>query len=121
MRLRPAVLSVLLALAALPLAAADVPIHDLQGAGASSPLAGQAVTTTGVVTALRTNGFYLQAPDAEADADPATSEGVFVFTSSAPPSAAARGSRVRVSGSVVEYRPSADPAAMCSNCSVTQA
>ena len=110
MRLRPAVLSVLLALAALPLAAVDVPIHDLQGAGASSPLAGQAVTTTGVVTALRTNGFYLQAPDAEADADPATSEGVFVFTSSAPPSAAARGSRVRVSGSVVEYRPSSDPA-----------
>ena len=108
MRLRSVLLSALL-LAGLPLAGADVPIHDIQGAGASSPLVGQTVTTTGVVTALRTNGFYLQAPDGEADADPATSEGVLVFTNSAPPSAAAVGNRVRVSGSVVEYRPSADP------------
>ncbi len=109
MRLRPVCLSALL-LAGLPLAGADVPIHGIQGAGASSPLVGQSVTTTGVVTALRTNGFSLQAPDGEADADPATSEGVLVFTSSAPPAAAAVGNRVRVSGSVVEYRPSADPA-----------
>lgn len=99
-----------LLLASLPLGAADVPIHDVQGAGAESPLAGQTVTTTGIVTALRTNGFYLQAPDAEADADPTTSEGVLVFTSSAPPAVAAVGSRVRVTGRVVEYRPSADPA-----------
>jgi predicted extracellular nuclease len=109
MRLRSVFLSALL-LAGLPLAAADVPIHGIQGAGASSPLVGQSVTTTGVVTALRTNGFYLQALDGEADADPATSEGVLVFTSSAPPAAAAVGNRVRVSGSVLEYRPSADPA-----------
>lgn len=109
MRLRSVPLLALL-LSGLPLAGADVPIHGIQGAGASSPLVGQSVTTTGVVTALRTNGFYLQAPDAEADADPATSEGVLVFTSSTPPAAAAVGNRVRVSGSVVEYRPSADPA-----------
>lgn len=109
MRLRSVPLFALL-LSGLPLAGADVPIHGIQGAGASSPLVGQSVTTTGVVTALRTNGFYLQAPDGEADADPATSEGVLVFTSSAPPAAAAVGNRVRVSGSVVEYRPSADPA-----------
>ncbi|MBK9088911.1 MAG: hypothetical protein IPL90_07645 [Holophagales bacterium] len=111
MRLRPLLLALAPGLlAALPLAGADTPIHDLQGTGASSPFAGQSVTTTGVVTALRTNGFYLQAPDSEADADPATSEGVFVFTSSAPPSTAAVGNRVRVTGTVVEYRPSADPA-----------
>jgi hypothetical protein len=68
------------------------------------------VTTTGIVTALKANGFFLQAPDAEADANPATSEGIFVFTSSAPPSAAAVGNRVRVTGSVLEYRPSTDAA-----------
>lgn len=111
MRHRPFLLALASTLlAALPLGAADVRIHDLQGAAASSPIAGQSVTTTGVVTALRTSGFYLQAPDSEADADPATSEGVFVFTSSAPPSAAVVGNRVRVTGTVVEYRPSADPA-----------
>ena len=109
MRPRLAPLAALL-LAALPLAGVDIPIHGLQGAGASSPIAGQAVTTTGIVTALRSNGFYLQAPESEADSDPATSEGVFVFTSSAPPSAATVGNRVRVTGSVVEYRPSSDPA-----------
>ena len=101
--------ALILALLALPLRAADVPIHDVQGAGAESPRAGQSVTTTGIVTGVKSNGFFLQAPDAEADADPATSEGVFVFTSSAPPSAAVVGNRVRVTGSVLEYRPSSDP------------
>lgn len=106
---RPARTAALLAFLALPLRAADVPIHDVQGAGAGSPRAGQAVTTTGIVTGVKSNGFFLQAPDAEADADPATSEGIFVFTSSAPPSAAVVGNRVRVAGSVLEYRPSSDP------------
>jgi hypothetical protein len=72
-------------LATFPLLAADVAIHDVQGPGAESPRAGQSISTTGVVTARRTNGFFLQAPDTEADADPLTSEGVFVFTSSMPP------------------------------------
>jgi hypothetical protein len=84
-------------------------IHDVQGPGAASPFVGQAVTVEGLVTALRSNGFFLQAPDAEADADPATSEGIFVFTSSAPPAAATVGSRVSVSGTVVEFVPGADP------------
>lgn len=106
---RPFRAAAVLAFLALPLRAADVPIHDVQGAGAESPRAGQTVTTTGIVTGVKSNGFFLQAPDAEADADPATAEGVFVFTSSTPPSAAVVGNRVRVTGSVVEYRPSADP------------
>ena len=97
-------------LATFPLLAADVAIHDVQGPGAESPRAGQSISTTGVVTARRTNGFFLQAPDTEADADPLTSEGVFVFTSSMPPSSAAVGNRVRVTGTVLEYRPSSDPA-----------
>jgi predicted extracellular nuclease len=68
-----------------------IPIGDVQGSvsdtadGASfqSPLAGQTVTVRGVVTELTregaNNGFYLQNTDAEADGDPTTSDGVFVF------------------------------------------
>ena len=85
------------------------PIHDIQGNGATSPYANQFVYTTGIVTGRKNNGFFLQSSDAEADIDPATSEGVFVFTSTAPPAAAAVGNRVRVGGTVVEYVPSADP------------
>ncbi len=82
------------------------PIAQIQGSGLVSPLAGQMVVTEGIVTALKfNNGFFLQAADAEVDADPATSEGIFVFTSAAPPAAAAVGNRVRVSGTVSEFTP----------------
>lgn len=85
------------------------PIHDIQGSGDLSPFDGQIVTTEGIVTARRfNNGFFVQAPDAEADADQATSEGIFVFTSSAPPAAAAVGNRVRVTGTVQEFAPATD-------------
>ena len=63
------------------------PIHDIQGAGASSPIVGSSVTTRGIVTGRKSNGFFMQEPDATVDADPLTSEGIFVFTSSAPPAA----------------------------------
>ncbi|MCC8536621.1 lamin tail domain-containing protein [Xanthomonas axonopodis pv. poinsettiicola] len=86
-----------------------LPIHAIQGKGARSPLDGQVVATSGIVTARRSAGFFLQAPDIEADADPSTSEGVYVYTGSAPPEAAAVGNRVRVQGTVIEYVPSADP------------
>ena len=43
------------------------------------------------------------------DADPATSEGIFVFTSSAPPAAAAVGDLGQVTGTVQEFVPSTDP------------
>ncbi|MBZ0090457.1 MAG: lamin tail domain-containing protein, partial [Thermoanaerobaculia bacterium] len=73
-------------------------IHAIQGAGSSSPLAGQAVTTRGIVTGVKGDGFFLQAKDADADADPATSEGILVYTNSAPPAAAVVGAEVQVSG-----------------------
>jgi predicted extracellular nuclease len=85
-----------------------IAIHEVQGSGVSSPFAGQSVTVTGIVTGLRTNGFFLQAPDAQADADPNTSEGIFVFTSSAPPAAAAIGNSVSVAGTVQEFIPATD-------------
>lgn len=84
-------------------------IHAIQGPGNASPLVGQVVDTQGIVTARASNGFFLQAADNEVDADPATSEGVFVFTSTTPPAAAAIGNRVQVTGTVVEYVPTADP------------
>ena len=84
------------------------PIHAIQGAGTSSPLAGQFVATRGVVTGVKFNGFFIQAPDAEADADPATSEGVFVFTSSTP-AGIVPGDLLKVTGTVSEFVPSADP------------
>src|SRR5690606_25111646 len=87
-----------------------VPVHAIQGAGASSPLLGQTVITSAIVTAVRNNGFFIQMPDAEADANPLTSEGVFVFTSAAPSVDVVVGNRVQVRGEVQEYVPSQDPA-----------
>src|SRR5882724_7213293 len=79
-------------------------IHDIQGSGSVSSFAGQAVTTEGIVTARKSNGFFIQLPAAQADNNPNTSEGVFVFTSSAPPAAAAVGNSVQVSGTVSEFK-----------------
>jgi uncharacterized protein len=76
-------------------------IHDIQGAAHTSPLAGERVETSGIVTALRSNGFYLQDPSP--DADDATSEGIFVFTSASP--TVAVGDALTVVGSVQEFRP----------------
>jgi predicted extracellular nuclease len=87
-----------------------VEIHTIQGAGNTSPYVGQKVTTEGIVTAQRfNNGFFLQQPDAQADADPATSEGLFVFTGASIPAAAAVGNFVSVVGTVAEFVPSTDP------------
>jgi len=58
-------------------------IHDIQSAIHISPELNNTVTNVpGIVTALATNGFWLQDP--QPDADNATSEGIFVFTGSAP-------------------------------------
>jgi uncharacterized protein len=85
------------------------PINQIQGNASTSPLVGQSVTTTGVVTGRRTNGFFLQTPDGAIDADSETSEGILVFTGGAPPAAATIGNFVRVSGTVTEFIPGADP------------
>ncbi|MGA4848128.1 endonuclease/exonuclease/phosphatase family protein [Streptomyces sp. G5(2025)] len=90
-----------------PAASADeVRIHDIQGTTRLSPLAGQQVTDVlGIVTGVRghgSKGFWIQS--AEADADPATSEGVFVYTGSAALTVEP-GDAVRVSGTVGEYVP----------------
>lgn len=86
-----------------------VAIHEIQGSGSTSPFTGGLVATSGIVTGLKSNGFFIQTPDALADADPATSEGVFVFTSSPLPAGAVVGNELRVNGLVVEFIPSQDP------------
>ena len=84
-----------------------MPIHTIQGAGHVSPLAGQAVTTEGIVTARRDTGFFLQA--AAADADEATSEAVYVVTGQSP--GVAPGDAVRVAALVSEFKPGGTAAA----------
>ncbi|GAB1594660.1 lamin tail domain-containing protein [Lysobacter claricitrinus] len=86
-----------------------VAISQIQGAGARSPLVGQVVATRGIVTGRTSKGFFLQSRDVDADADPATSEGIFVFTSVAPPAAAQVGRWVVARGAISEFVPSTDP------------
>ncbi|MEM9606413.1 MAG: ExeM/NucH family extracellular endonuclease [Actinomycetota bacterium] len=74
-----------------------VTIMEIQGSGAASPLDGQAVETSGVVTGIVDNGFYLQDP--VGDADPATSDGIFVFSSAV----VAVGDAVTVAGTAAEF------------------
>ena len=62
---------------------------------------GDAVTTTGIVTAVDSNGFYLQDPTG--DGNDNTSDALFVFTSSAP--TVVVGDAVQVSGTVAEFFP----------------
>ncbi|MFF4184290.1 endonuclease/exonuclease/phosphatase family protein [Streptomyces sp. NPDC001691] len=81
-------------------------IHDIQGTTRISPLAGQQVAgVTGVVTGVRaygsSKGFWFQ--DTKPDQNPATSEGIFVFTGSNP--TVAVGDAVEVSATVTEYVP----------------
>ncbi|MEH2285643.1 MAG: putative Ig domain-containing protein [Nostoc sp.] len=77
-------------------------IHDIQGASHISGLNGQKVAdVAGIVTVLKSNGFYLQDPNP--DSDNRTSEGIFVFTSSAP--TVQVGDSVLVDGTVSEFRP----------------
>lgn len=84
-------------------------IHQLQGAGVRSPFESALVTIGGVVTGRKSNGFFIQSPEGTADGNPATSEGLFVFTSSAPPANVTSGTLVTVSGRVLEFVPAADP------------
>ncbi len=83
------------------------PIPTVQGPGHLSPLLGKVVTIEAVVTALRSDGFYLQDPTG--DGDPATSDGIFVEAESVN---VARGDRVRVEGTVAELPSGGSPAGL---------
>lgn len=87
-------------------------IHDIQGDGASTPLNGQTVAVEAIVVGDFQNnggvdngdlrGFYIQEEDADADANPLTSEGVFVYDSNGSVDVAV-GDKIQVSGTAGEY------------------
>jgi uncharacterized protein len=86
-------------------------IHEVQGAGGSSPLEGETVVVEGIVVGDfqnngmpdngDLNGFHVQEEDSDADVDPATSEGIFVYAPGADD--VALGDQVRVLGPVSEF------------------
>ncbi|MEH2090857.1 choice-of-anchor I family protein [Nostoc sp.] len=83
----------------------SVRISDIQGTGHISSFRNQTVSNiAGIVTVKASNGFYLQDPTP--DSDDRTSEGIFIFTSSAP--TVSVGDSVLVSGTVTEFRPGND-------------
>lgn len=84
-----------------PVEALAATIMEIQGAAHTSPLLGRIVITAGVVTAVDSNGFYLQ--DLEGDGDDATSDALFVFTGAAPELAV--GDLLELSGTVSEFFP----------------
>ena len=86
---------------------AATPIHDIQGPGSTSPMAGQTVVIEGIVVADfqgadKLSGFYVQQDQSQWDGDPATSEGIFVFDATFGV-AVQVGDRVRVRGQVAEF------------------
>jgi predicted extracellular nuclease len=91
----------------------NLAIYDIQDAGHTSPFDGQLVATSGIVTAVDSNSFYLQDPTG--DNDNTTSDGIFIFTNSAPEVSV--GDAVNVEGIVDEFIPGG---ASTNNLSITE-
>ncbi|HEU4889242.1 MAG TPA: ExeM/NucH family extracellular endonuclease, partial [Thermoanaerobaculia bacterium] len=87
-------------------------IHNVQGNGAATPMPGATVTIEGVVIGdfqpipndNRLSGFFVQEEDTDANAenDPATSEGIFIFCSACPTNVV-EGQKVQITGTVSEF------------------
>lgn len=83
-------------------------IHELQGQGDSSPLNNKVVTIEGIVvgdfqdTRTQLRGFFVQEEASAFDADPATSEGIYVFDNGFGVDVSA-GDLVQVRGQVAEF------------------
>jgi VCBS repeat-containing protein len=77
-------------------------IMEIQGEGHQSAYVGQPVITGGIVTAIDTNGFYVQDPNGDNNAR--TSDGIFIKTAGAP--TVLVGDAVQLTGIVNEYKPS---------------
>jgi uncharacterized protein len=90
---------------------ASAPLTDIttvQGASTTSPLVSQTVTVRGVVvgefqnqTKTQLNGFFMQ--QVVPDADPLTSEGIFVFAPTTTIAKLTQGDYVQVEGVVAEF------------------
>lgn len=84
-------------------------ISFVQGSGTSSQLVGLTVSVEGIVvgdfqggTGDGLGGFFLQEEDSDADADPATSEGIWVFDNALGIDVS-EGDKVTVTGEVSEF------------------
>ena len=96
-----ALTATLLAITSSPAQAVPaVTVMQIQGAGHLSPYEGQSVTTTGVVTAIAFNGYYIQDPVGDGDAD--TADGMFVFKFGAKPNV---GDYIQVTDTISEFVP----------------
>ncbi|MEM1366923.1 MAG: esterase-like activity of phytase family protein [Cyanobacteria bacterium P01_H01_bin.15] len=99
----------------LELLEVTTPIYAIQGADQTSPLvsvtlsdlpeegliSGPEVITSGIVTAVDSNGFFLQDPSG--DGDGTTSDGIFVFTGSTP--TVTVGDDIRITATIAEFFP----------------
>jgi hypothetical protein len=85
------------------------PIHQIQGSGFLSPINNTIVMTEGVVTAKVSDGYYIQTIFGSDDGNALTSQGLFIYTNTAPAANIASGALVKVIGTVEEYRPASDP------------
>lgn len=82
-------------------------IHDIQGDGAESAMQGKTVTINAIITAYTPNqkGFYVQEQATDYDANPKTSEGIFVYFGNKNPGVtmASIGDTVTLTGQVKEF------------------
>lgn len=83
-------------------------IHDIQGSGEKSPLVDRLVTVEAVVVGDFNDtgglgGFFLQEEDHDADSDPDTSEGIFVYATTSTTNVE-MGDLVCLTGTVTEYK-----------------
>ena len=83
-------------------------VHDIQGSGSAVTGSGPFTVEAIVVgdfqaqTSGQLKGFFIQEEDADADANPATSEGIFVYCNTCP-DAVNVGDKVQVTGTASEY------------------
>ena len=79
-------------------------IFEIQGSGSASPMENSFVRMqNNVVTAVSSDGFFMQTPTMRDDADIDTSNGIFVFTGAGSKVFASVGDLVDVRGQVVEF------------------
>jgi len=87
----------------------DLSIAQVQGEANVSQYDGKSVRISGIVTARIRTGFFVQTPYDKADANPNTSEGIFVYTRTEPSAEAAVGNIVSLTGTLEEFRRDNEP------------
>jgi len=98
--LRQVMAAAVLALGVQSWSQTTVNIHAIQTDLPSSPYLAQSVTTTGIVIAVLSDGFYIENADADFDSNVCTAEGIYVYTPTGVPSNVAMQASVTVTGVV---------------------